>query len=119
MDFNRLKKLKELQKKFAYELAIYKQEGGIIPEEDKFIILALAELNRQTVDAINEYLDSVGDDRSAITSAILLCASFVGTLSAIYDADKNPEKSIILEYAKEQITLKYNEAKNDGTITRP
>lgn len=117
MDFNRLKKLKELQRKFAHELAVYKQEGGTIPEEDKFTVLTLAELNRQMVDAINEYLDSVGDDKSAIASAILLCASFVGTLSAIYDISKNIENSTILEYAKEQITIKYNEAKNDGTAT--
>jgi hypothetical protein len=80
--------LKRLRKQYGYDLAEARQNHQLTPEEgqEELEVLALLHLSTGIVGAVNEYIDTVGDDPPMLAAIMSALMAHAGETAKILDS---------------------------------
>lgn len=74
--------LQMLRKLYGYDLAVVKQSGTLLSKQDELESLAIHHLDKQVAAAVEEFIESVGDDQQMESGAVAVLMGFCGVMMA-------------------------------------
>ena len=103
--------LKMLRKLYGYDLALVRQQGEFIGnEQDELESLAIHHLGIQVTNAVQEFVDVVGDDQQMESGAIAILMGICGVISAeIHKKRGNSMANSAITFGQKQLKKRYLE----------